>query len=222
MADPKLKAKPAAPPSGNKHAEFSGKVGGVLFVLFLLGLLLTRVETFLYFYGQPDPFGAALNYFLSYVWPWIKILAFLVSALSIYGIAHVYGKLSTLTKEEREVYAPKGMSAEGVVENSTNERWQRVMDHINSTNSADWRLAIIEADIMLDELLTASGHHGTSVGEKLKSVEKSDFVTLDSAWEAHKVRNSIAHKGSDFPLNEREAKRAISLFEEVFKEFKII
>ena len=75
---------------------------------------------------------------------------------------------------------------------------------------------------MLNELMKAAGYQGDSLGEMLKSVEKSDFVTLDAAWEAHKVRNQIAHQGIDFVLNQREAKGVIALYEKVFKEFKII
>ena len=61
-----------------------------------------------------------------------------------------------------------------------------------------------------------------TIGEKMKAIEKSDFLSIDLAWEAHKIRNSIAHIGSNFELNEREAKRAIALFETVFREFQII
>lgn len=103
-----------------------------------------------------------------------------------------------------------------------NEKWNRVVSHINSNNPSDWRLAILEADIMLDQMLNGMGYHGDSVGEKLKQIEKSDFTNLDKAWEAHKIRNSIAHAGADFLLNEREAKRVVSLYEDVFKEFHFV
>ena len=56
----------------------------------------------------------------------------------------------------------------------------------------------------------------------LKSVDKNNFLTLDDAWEAHKVRNDIAHSGINFQLNERETKRVLALFEKVFKEFNVI
>jgi len=36
------------------------------------------------------------------------------------------------------------------------------------------------------------------MGDKLKAVEKSDFNSIELAWEAHKARNMIAHEGSDF------------------------
>ncbi|MDP3661359.1 MAG: hypothetical protein Q8R17_00665 [bacterium] len=113
--------------------------------------------------------------------------------------------------------------AEGVGEEGPrNPKWEKVQAHINSENAGDWRLAILEADILLDELLDALKYRGESIGEKLKKIEPSDFTTLNLAWEAHKIRNHIAHEGSEFLLSDREAKRVIKLYEEVFKEFQYI
>jgi hypothetical protein len=103
-----------------------------------------------------------------------------------------------------------------------NKRWVRVTEHINSENESDWRLAILEADLILEDILNKIGYKGENIGDKLKNVEKSDFHTLDLAWEAHKVRNQIAHAGGDFRIDKKEAKRIISLYEEVFKEFHFI
>jgi hypothetical protein len=103
-----------------------------------------------------------------------------------------------------------------------NEKWQKVQVHINSTNPSDWRLAILEADIMLDTILDKMGYQGDSIGDKLKGVEKSDFLTLDLAWEAHKTRNQIAHQGSDFLLNDRDARRTVEMYQKVFEEFYYI
>ena len=63
---------------------------------------------------------------------------------------------------------------------------------------------------------------GESIGERLKVVETGDFDHIEEAWEAHKIRNAIAHQGSDFLLTKREAQRVLSLYESVFKEFEII
>jgi hypothetical protein len=98
-------------------------------------------------------------------------------------------------------------------------QWQEIERHINSTNPSDWRLAILEADIMLDEVLDKQGYQGDTIGDKLKGIDKSDMRSLNAAWEAHKVRNQIAHEGVSFQLNDREAKRVIGLFREVFSEF---
>lgn len=75
---------------------------------------------------------------------------------------------------------------------------------------------------MLEETLRRNGFPGETIGDMLKSAQPGDFRTLDAAWDAHKVRNRIAHSGSDFDLNEREAQRVIREFEAVFQEFKVI
>jgi len=106
--------------------------------------------------------------------------------------------------------------------NVSNRRWKNIQLLINSHNLNDWKQAIMEADIILDEMLEKMGYHGDSIGDKLKQIEASDFLTLNQAWEAHKVRNQIAHKGSQYILSRDEAERVIKLYGEVFKEFYYI
>jgi hypothetical protein len=103
-----------------------------------------------------------------------------------------------------------------------NRRWSNVQSLINSHSVNDWKQAIIEADIILEEMLDKMGYKGDGIGDKLKTVEKSDFLTLDKAWEAHKIRNRIAHRGSEYVLTKDDAERAIKAYTEVFKEFYFI
>ena len=53
-------------------------------------------------------------------------------------------------------------------------------------------------------------------------LKSASFKTIELAWDAHKMRNRIAHEGSDFVLTEREAKRVFVLYESVFRELKAI
>lgn len=99
------------------------------------------------------------------------------------------------------------------------ERWKKVVEHADSNNPNDWKQAIIDADVMLDNLVTRLGYRGESLGEKLKRSVKGDFKTRDAAWDAHLVRNRIAHDGSDFELTQFETKRVVALYREVFGEF---
>ena len=173
-------------------------------------------------------FSAIWDYIRAFL-DWLIIPATLISLLLIVGI--VYANIRAKQVEEEEshklgiVHGGHGDEHGGApdtIEVKTNQKWARVEKHINSANPSDWRLAILEADIMLDEMLEGMGYHSPTLGDKLKSIEKSDFTTLDKAWEAHNVRNAIAHEGADYLLNEREARRVIALFSEVFREFHYI
>ena len=103
-----------------------------------------------------------------------------------------------------------------------NERWEVVLHHVASANPSDWRIAIIEADNILDDMVKRMGYEGQDLGERLRAVEPSDFLSIQSAWEAHKVRNKIAHEGLGFTVTQREARRIIGLYEQVFREFEYI
>jgi hypothetical protein len=42
-------------------------------------------------------------------------------------------------------------------ENPGTKKWQNIVAHIDSPNANDWKLAIIEADIILAEMLERMG-----------------------------------------------------------------
>jgi hypothetical protein len=172
-------------------------------------------------------FWAKVAAFFIGFWTFWKVFAVLAGIGGIIWAIYSARKLKELDKEEEKIYgkmpedtllSPEG----GKIVDKSEEKWQKIVAHANSENPAEWRVAIMEADIMLEELLRASGYIGEGVGELLKSVDPSDMLTLDAAWEAHKVRNRIAHSGTDFDLTDRETRRIISLFESVFKEFGLI
>jgi hypothetical protein len=105
---------------------------------------------------------------------------------------------------------------------SKNERWSKTLNYIFSQHASDWKLAIIEADSMLDGLLDQLGFHGENLGDKLKMANQDNFRELSTAWEIHTIRNRIAHEGLAFELSQHEAKRVISLYEQIFHNYGFI
>lgn len=101
-------------------------------------------------------------------------------------------------------------------------QWRNIQRYMQSHNPSDWRLAILEADILLYDMLDQIGFQGDSIGEKLKSVDPASFNSLDNAWQAHKIRNLIAHEGANFELTYDESKKAINNYQKVFDEFYFI
>jgi len=105
---------------------------------------------------------------------------------------------------------------------SKNEHWSRVLNYLFSQHSSDWKLAIIEADSMLESLLDQLGFKGENLGDKLKMANQENFPKLTTAWEVHTIRNKIAHEGLAFELSQHEAKRVIALYEEIFHGYGYI
>jgi len=159
---------------------------------------------------------------VAYYWPLVASVSMLISFFLFVLMVYLMFKLKEVKKLDEKIYgAVESVPLEGGSE-VRNERWLRVLEHLETESQAEWKAAILEADIILDEMLTKMGYSGDSLGERLSNVEKSDFLTINLAWEAHKVRNAIAHEGSDYILSKREAKRVINLYKQVFEEFKFI
>ena len=149
-------------------------------------------------------------------------ISLIVSVMLFIGIILCVERLKDIRKKEDEIYNAKvdmGYETVGEANPELLSKWKKVTTYIESDNESDWRQAIIESDIILGDLLIKEGYQGEGIGEQLRRVEKSDFQTLDQAWEAHKIRNLIAHEGSNYPLSKYEAKRIINLYHQVFKEF---
>ena len=105
---------------------------------------------------------------------------------------------------------------------SKNPRWIKTLSYLFSQHVSDWKLAIIEADSMLDELMTELSFKGDSLGDKLKNATQDKFRGLSLAWEVHTIRNRIAHEGMNYEITQREAKRVIAIYESIFREFGFI
>lgn len=166
-------------------------------------------------YGSTVGFSA----FLAHLWLWIIVVGYALSVIGLFVIVYTTIRLFELRKRETEYYSTVIPTPDAIGE--INPRWQRIESLINGATASEWREAIIEADIMLDDMLMRQGYVGDGVGEKLKSVEPAEFKTLQDAWEAHKVRNQIAHEAA-FDLSEVLARRTIARYENVFREFKAI
>ncbi len=157
------------------------------------------------------------------VWQVIAIISFILSGLLLFGFIYAKLRIAELGKlyhhalhHAEEEYAHLSSHTSG------NKRWQDALLHTESDNPNDWRLAIIEADIMLEELLSSLGFAGLTIGDKLKRASPQFFKSIDEAWSAHKVRNEIAHRGTDFILTKRLTKETIEKYRRVFEEFSII
>ncbi len=221
-----------------KDAKKPAGGGGYLPLIMLSVLLGVGV---LVFFGQsktsPNPLTYLNVEYLFYkiyeffLWLWHVFLngslygtvaVFLGILTVLVAIVAAYAYIRTKELEDAQQKELKNFTPTAPVATGRNERWERIETLITTENENDWRQAIIEADIILDEMVARMNYKGADLAERLKNVEPSDFTSLQDAWEAHKVRNRIAHDGSAFSLSKHEAKRVIDLYENVFKEFKYI
>lgn len=181
--------------------------------------LVHYVNVFLAF--LVDHYPAMVSFTKSTI-SFLVTISFPLSVVLIIGIILSIERIKKIRRLEAKIYDAHTEDAYADVtapDPALAQRWRKVLELAESQNENDWRQAIMEADILLDEILVKMGYQGVGVGERLQRVEPADFQTLDQAWEAHKIRNAIAHEGSNFILTQREGKRVVNLYRQVFEEF---
>ncbi len=82
------------------------------------------------------------------------------------------------------------------------------------------KMAILEADTLLDAALKSLMMPGDTLGERLK-VACYKYPDLRPVWWAHKLRNQMAHDVS-FNVSRREAEKAIDEFERALKLLNVL
>jgi len=100
-------------------------------------------------------------------------------------------------------------------------KWEEIKHHAESVKEAEWKLSIIEADNLVNDILKSAGYPGDTMGERLTNINKGQLLSLDGLWEAHKIRNKLAHDTNYF-LRYAEARRAIVLYEAALKELNAL
>ncbi len=202
----------------------------VEYFFFLIYRAVARVFNFFFGGNITDP-NAGSNFFSG-----LKTLATLLVIILIAIILYCLVRLYELKQEDKPKKSKKveslgaeidlsGATGEHFIDHGAmrvNETWNGIRSKLLSDSPSDWRLAIIEADIYLDRILDQKGFYGDTLGDKFKQITPDKLPSINIAWEAHKVRNRIAHDGSDFILTMPESRRVLSYYEIVFRDLEVI
>jgi len=101
------------------------------------------------------------------------------------------------------------------------KRWKKIKERIESKTESEYKLAIIEADDFLNEILENKGYKGESFEERVEKVPKSEIPDKEEAKKIHETRNSVVHD-PDFKLDEGRAKEIIDNYEKIIKNLGML
>ena len=180
-----------------------------------------------YVFGKIVEYAQPVINFLTnpHTWSTLGVISALASivciAIIVWSLVRLV-EIQIYDKEEIKHEIHNALLKQKEKERNANPRWHYILTLIESPNDSDWRVAIIEADSMMEEILKEKGLSGETVSELLEGAKESGYRSIQDAWDAHLVRNQIAHEGSDFSLSQVEGRRVIKMFQNFFEELRII
>ena len=124
-------------------------------------------------------------------------------------------------QQEASSGTPPQESVATVPTGALRDRWNGLLKNLDSTHEAQWKVAVIEADKLVDDALAKAGYPGETFGDRLSNIQPGTLLSLDGIWWAHKIRNRLAHE-VDYFLRYTEARQAVGYFEAALAELQLI
>lgn len=90
--------------------------------------------------------------------------------------------------------------------------WLQIKKRMAAGGQNNMKLAILEADRVLDEILKASGYRGDNMNERLNQLSGHNLLDEEAVFHAHKLRNKIVADPS-YNLGKEEAEKAIAVYQ---------
>ena len=150
---------------------------------------------------------------------YVKIIFIIISLIFLAGIVFLLLRNSWFKRRFLEdlteffIYRPFGVKKEF-------KRWAKIIKRLEAKSESDYKLAVIEADNLLDEVLKKIGHKGETMAERLGKIDSKTFPNLEEVWQAHKARNNIVHS-PDYRITEQEAKKLVGIYEQALRNLEM-
>lgn len=107
----------------------------------------------------------------------------------------------------------------GMSEAQIRAHWQEI-EKLTESGRMGAKMAIVEADKLLDSALKSMAMSGNTLGERLKFACYK-YPELRNVWNAHKLRNRLVHEHS-FEPSTGEARAAIRDFKRALQILKVL
>ena len=146
-----------------------------------------------------------------------------IIALILAIIAIVYQiTLKEIFKRERKGYLEHYINKEKLVANQKIIKlWNNIIVLKNNNNHSEWIEMIIKADTLVYDAFLSRGYSGEAFADILKQLNVTNFPPINRLWEAHKLRNRIAHE-VDIKIDYETVSSAMNAFETSLKELQIL
>ncbi|MDP3954103.1 MAG: hypothetical protein Q8Q06_01635 [bacterium] len=145
-----------------------------------------------------------------------KIIAIVITFIFIAILGYIFYRVQGLIKM-RAKQAAESLNPPASAVSAYDARWEEIKNHANSFNTAEWKLAVIEADKLVDTALKAAGFPGETMGEMLTLIKSEQLPEIGNLWEAHKLRNLLVHDPS-YEMRHNDAIAAVEVFERIIRE----
>jgi len=150
---------------------------------------------------------------------WLQLISVLLSGLFIWGTIYMITKVSYFNGKIEKYMDILGIG--NLTKRRSLRGWEQIRKRVLSSAQQDWKLAVLEADKILNEILKMAGYLGTDLSKKLEILTKENLSNLDEIKKAHFLSGQIM-KDPSMELKKEDAIIALKSFKKAFIELNLL
>lgn len=161
-----------------------------------------------------DTFGFLVSGNLQHNILLIKILFIIFSVFCAVAIVYFYKKTNYLHLDQLEIWdILKNFKDYGA--SKSQKQWKKIKQNFEKNEPVYWKLALLEAEKLMDEILTRMGLGPGTMDERLARASVDEIPNLQDVIKARALCQDIA-RDPDYRLNKENAEEALGAFEKAF------
>ncbi len=166
-----------------------------------------------YLYRARDYFGGFISEHLVL----LQFIAVVLSALFIAGLIYILNRVGYGNIKSEQFMHLFGGS---VSKRRSIKGWKQIQKRLSFNDPAQWKIAILEADRILDEILKMAGYLGR-MDDKIELLTSAQISNIEEIKSAHLICHQIA-QDANFELSQEAALQTVEIYRKAFMELNLI
>jgi len=91
-------------------------------------------------------------------------------------------------------------------------RWKVIQKRVETGTEYEYKLAVLEAEELFNEVLADKGFPGKTFDERVREVEKVQLPNIEEILGVHKIRNMVAYD-PNYKITKDDTQKVLAIFE---------
>jgi len=149
----------------------------------------------------------------------IQIISFLISTILLALIVYFASQTEFFMEPVEHFFDTLG--AVNMSKRRTLKAWKQIQKRLRSNKINDLKLAVLEADKVLDGILRMAGFPGKDLDERLELIASTQIENIEEIKQAHKFKQRIATEPG-LTITQNEAQISVDIYKKVFQDLNLI
>lgn len=101
------------------------------------------------------------------------------------------------------------------------KKLESINKKLAGNKESDYKMAVIEAEDFLKEVLSKMGYKGDSLDEVLNQIDNKILPSIEKVKDVQKIRDSIIHN-PDYDLTKDQAANIVKVYEQALNELEAL